>query len=600
MTKAKPAMHPKSNSQDVQAVGIIMSILGKHDGVVPTLRTIDKFPNIDGDVHIKDVDEYPLGKLSVSIKPINVKKNGLSFDCPVSILAYSAKDPTLLLGVDKQTERVYWLYLDSYVLHDINYEENELTKRIDFESDHVISKRRKGYIESWRAIVNKNSQRLTGYDAKEKELSEILKSTNRIIGKKDENFIQLHTFVDELNKLLDIDFPTTKRFFYPGAWKIGIAYEIYKETELAYSLYPIHISQNDVQIKEIDDGLADAIRGQGLGFTAMSIKNPILTRPIEYAKELVGEDVMKLVNHKLLKHAGNMALAREYIFAFLDKFHVQLGIMPEVKDQEKLKFINFGFGQYFPIWIEEAYRLLIEKERNNIAERVAQNGYYDPDILGEIMPDELKEIQKSVGNRLNQKSAGYRVANKKLDIGVFIEALNYINSYGNTESVDRLYKKVDRSRIARVGSHFIWDEFSKEDAEANLRVVFDNLPSAYKQVIHNNFPTLGQELDLFGEANVIYIFPEISNNYMQQPHGPSYKTYYFNDPDRVDKGIEFIDADQAKKYDKIVWSSTERSKANQKLITASHSNLDFLYHETPLINLIYKLLTARLTGYFGK
>ena len=600
MTKAKPAKHPKSNSQDVQAVGIIMSILGKHDGVVPVLRTIDKFPNIDGDVHIKDVDNYPVGKLSISIKPVNVKRHGLSFDCPVSILAYSAKDPTILLGVDKQTEKVYWLYLDSYVLNDIDYEENESTKRIEFEADHVISRRRKEYIESWRAIVDKNRQRMTGYDAKEKELSEILKKTNRIIGKKDEKFIQLHAFVDELNKLLDNDFPTVKRFFYPTAWKIGIAYEKYEVTELAYSLYPIHIAQNDVQIKEIDDGLVNAIRGQGLGFTAMSTKNPIMSRAVEYAKELVSEDVMKLVNHKLLKHTGSTVLAREFIFAFLDKFHVQLGLMPEVKDKENVRVINFAFGNYFPIWIEEAYGLLIKNKRNNIAERVARNGYYDPDVLGEIRPEELKQIQKKVGDRLNQKSGTYRVASKQLDIGVFVEALSYMSSLDNAGNVDRLYRKADRSRIARVGSHWIWDQYSKEDAEANLKSIFDNLPSAYGQIVQNNFPTLHKELDLFGRANVIYIFPDIPDKYTLRSDGPMYKIYYLNEPKRKGKAIEFINAEQAKKYDEIIWSSTKRNEASYEIVSASHSGLDFLYHDTPLMDLIYEILTDRLREYFGK
>ncbi|MDK2899480.1 MAG: hypothetical protein PWQ10_667 [Patescibacteria group bacterium] len=598
--KAKPAKQPKSNSQDTQAVGIIMTILGKHDRVVPDIKVIDKYPNIDGHVQIKDEEDYPIGTIAISVKPVNVKRNGLVFDCPVSILAYAAIDPTILLGVDKRTNKIYWMYLDSYELGNINYENNEKTKRVEFETDHLISKSRKEYIRHWTALVDKNRQRLTGYDAKEKELADILKNTNRIVGKRDEKFIQLHAFVDRLNNLLDHDFPTIKKFFYPSAWKIGIAYEKFKENELAYSLYPIHISQNDVQIKEIDNELVNAIRGQGLGFTVMSTKNPIISQPVEYAEALVGEDVMKLVNHKLLKHTGNTVLSREFIFAFLDKFHVQLGIMPDVKDQENVRTINFAFGNYFPIWIEEAYQLLIKEKRNNIAERVARNGYYDPDILGEIRPEELEEIQKKVGNRLNQKSGSYRVANKQLDIGVFIEALSYVTSLDNTGNVDRLYKKANRSRIAKVGSHWIWDKYSKEDAEANLKVVFNNLPAAYEQVVQNNFPTLGHELDLFGKSNIIYIFSDISGKYTQRSDNPTYKMYYFNEPNRKSKAIDFINIEQAKKYDEIIRSSTKRNNVSYEIISASHSNLDFLYHETPLIDLIYELLTTRLREHFEK
>jgi hypothetical protein len=595
---AKPAKQPKSNSQDTQAVGIIMNILGQHDRVVPDIKTIDKYPNIDGHVQIKDEDDYPIGTIAISVKPISVKKNGLSFDCPVTILAYAAIDPTILLGVDKQTEKVYWLYLDSYVLSTIDYEGNESTKRIEFAADHVISKRRKEYVEHWAAIVGKNRQRLTGYDAKEKELSELLKNTNRIIGKTDEKFIQIHAFIDEINRLLDIDFPTTKRFFYPSAWKLGIAYEKYEENELAYSLYPIHLSRNDVQIKEIDDALVKAIRGQGLGFRAMMTKNPIMTRPKEYAKELIGEDVMKLVNHKLLKHTGSIALAREFIFAFVDKFHVQLGTMPTVNDEQNVRVLNFAFDTYFPIWIEEAYGLLLKNNRNNMAERITRKGYYDPDVLGEIMPEELEEIQKKVGQRLNKGSGTYRIANEKLDIGVFIEALRYVTKLDNSGNVNRLYKKADRSRIAKFGSHWIWDEFSKQDAETNLHIVFDNLPDAYAQVVQNNFPTLTNELDLFEKANAIYVSADIKDTYTDFASGPTYRMYYIQEPDRKERSIEFIDEASAQKYEQLIWSKEQRAKTPFKLISASHSTLDFLYSDTPLLDLIYDILTTRLKNHF--
>ena len=62
-------------------------------------------------------------------------------------------------------------------------------------------------------------------------------------------------------------------------------------------------------------------------------------------------------------------------------------------------------------------------------------------------------------------------------------------------TISKRFRKADRSRIAKVGRHWIWDEFSKQDAETNLRTVFDNLPEAYAQVLQNNFPTLGVELN---------------------------------------------------------------------------------------------------------
>ena len=272
--------------------------------------------------------------------------------------------------------------------------------------------------------------------------------------------------------------------------------------------------------------------------------------------------------------------------------------MPAVNDKQNVRVLNFAFDTYFPIWIEEAYGLLLKKNRNNMAERIARKGYYDPDVLGEIMPDELEEIQKKVGQRLNKGSGTYRVANGRLDIGVFIEALGYVTKLDASGNVDRLYKKADRSRIAKVGSHWIWDEFSKQDAETNLRTVFDNLPDAYAQIVRNNFPTLKEELDLFEQANAIYVSADIKDTYTDFTSGPTYRMYYVHESGRKKRSIEFIDETSAQKYEELVWSKEKRANAPYQLISANHSSLDFLYSDTPLLDLIYNILTTRLKNYF--
>jgi hypothetical protein len=69
------------------------------------------------------------------------------------------------------------------------------------------------------------------------------------------------------------------------------------------------------------------------------------------------------------------------------------------------------------------------------------------------------------------------------------------------------------------------------------------------------------------------------------------------------KRIELVHEEQAKALDDL-WRLQPRTlRGNGKdfmILARSHGGLDFVYEETPLLNLIYHLLSRRLDKYFAK
>jgi len=600
--EAKPASHPDSNFTDEESVAFVRYLLARHRRVIgKNISSIDRWPNIDGHVEIQDEHSNLMGRLSAQLKTLASDHN-LKYDCKVEFLAYCENvEPSLLLGVDRQTGKVYWLYFDAHSVREIDYKDNNSTKTVYFNDAQYFDENTKGYIEEWTKIVENNKQRFRNYDelrVKNEQLEKLLKNANKAVGTSSKSFVAIHLFLDELNRKFDTDFPTVKAFIYPQTWKLGMAYARYEPNRLDYTLFPIPLDKNDVLIKEVDSDLFDKLMREGRGFIS-HLGNPIQDGPVDYAREIVKSKVLQLVKMKLLSHSGHELLAREFVIAFIDKFNVQLGL-PQ-KDEYSFPEVQFAFHRYLPLWMEEAYGLLLRRQPDSIQAQIMRDGYFDPDIISRLSSQEREEILHSVSKRLDKEPRPISISNTKLDIGTFIECFNYLRQCNS--SIIRIYKKPDYSRF-RTRSTWIWNAYSIEDAEYNSKIVFENLQEAYTVVVSHNFPTLKSDLDFFDGVDRILVHFSARDEYQGFETGPGYAMYYVKDenPDHA-KRIEIINEERAKALDDLLqppsidqWGIGK----NFRISARSNGALDCIYEETPLLNLIYTLLQRKLDGYFAK
>ncbi|HET7302712.1 MAG TPA: hypothetical protein VFI74_05275 [Candidatus Saccharimonadales bacterium] len=587
---AEAASHPKANFIDTETIGLVQRVLGRHGRAIPVphLSTVDKWPNTDGALDIQNRAGKIVGTIGVQVKTLPSNHN-LKFECPVSFLLYCMAVPCILLGVDTQADTIYWLYFDGPILKNAGLEKYKSSKTVTFNKKQSFDLNRDDYLDAWEKIVRKNIARLNEYDDVKALNEQLLQKTNKTLGLTDEKFIRIHEFLDELNKGLEYDFPTVRKFFYPSVWKIGMAYAHYSNSRLDYMLYGISKDKNDTQIKQLDEHLVDEMREIGLGFRGYGTSNPLAENPAHHARDVLSHDVMRLVERKLLNHTGNALLAREFIFAFIDKFHVQLGL-PE-KDLYKISEIEFGFYEYLPRWIEQAYGFMLRVERNNIRDRIQRKGYFDPDVLGELRPEEQEEIHKSVLEGLKRGTGPVRMANTQLDLGVFEEFFKYMRD--NNQSIERVYAKPDYSRLKN--SSLIFNIYDRKTLRANLKIVFDNIQEVYATIIENNFPTLNNELAMLKPSNRAEVGFDLKDSY--QNAGPSYTIYYLT-PKSLDQSFRIVSEKRLQHLKNQVWSKDTWSANGGEMIATEGDSLRFMFNSTPLLDLTYEFLTKRLNKYF--
>lgn len=537
--------HSDNDFTDKESVSLIENILAHHKRVMPKLYSNDKWPNIDGHIEVQDANHTLVGRSFVQAKTLP-RDHNLKFACPVSFFSSCEIDPCFLFGVDNQNEKVYWLYFDAHVIKEIDFERNTSTKTIEFSESQCFDKSKTDYVETWEKIIRNNQQKFKEYNELKKSYELILRSSNRAVGKTDKNFSKIHLFLDELNRGLDHQFQIIKDIFYPRTWKIGIAYYEYEETKVAYTPFPIPIDQNDVQIKEVDITLRDKLKQQGLGFTGHFAENPIEIRPREYAKEIIGSKMTSILERQLLNHTGHELLAQETVFNFVNSYHDYLGLPKK-----------------------DSYS--VEEVKNS---------------------NELMRMKNTSLLSINAKH---------INLSIFWELLNFLES--NQLSVSRVYKAKDFSRIPNGG--WVWDVFSKPDTEYNLNIVFDNLSSAYEQLILNNFPLLKEEFSLFQEADKILVRYKLKERYTDYGSGPTYEMFYLKaDNNASQKSIEVIGDSEADNLNKLFYTGGpykfEYKGSQYTLVSAHHSVLDFIYGDTPLFKLAYEILLQRVKKYFEK
>ncbi len=544
MRTPRPASHPRTSFTDEESVSLIKNILASHRRVMPKIDSISAWPNIDGYIEIQNKQNAFVGRLPVQVKTLP-NNHKLKFRCPVSFFSSCELDPCLLFGVDNQAEKVYWLYFDSVITKGIDFKKNKYTKTISFEPNQYFKKgkQNQSYVQNWEKIVKGNQSKLRSFDELKKAHEIILKESNKAVGRTESEFVKLHTFVDRLNELLENEFLIIKKHFYQRIWKIGIAVYEYKPEKISYALYPIPLDKNDVQIKEVDKNLHDRIQKEGLGFTGHFVENPIKVRPREYAEEVMASKTFKIVENKLLNHSGNKLLAQETIFNFVSHFYNQMGL-PK-KDEYK-----------------------------------------------------VEEVKKSSWIRQMSNTQILHINGKQINLRLFFEFLDFLEK--SQTSIAGVYREKDFSRIPNGG--WIWNVFSKKDAEYNLNIIFNNLVVAYKTIIKNNFPLLENELSLFGDVNIVAVSWNVKDEYQGFGSGPTYKMYYLRSKSAgAQHTIEVLDDVEAKEFMALDFSKQEINFRGERYeILSIRSNvLDFLYEDTPMLNLVYQILRERLKEYFN-
>lgn len=552
MRRGKKQTSTSRNTEEPETLAVItLEYLLDHKKVRTDIKRNDKHRDIDGYLELLDEFRNTQGKLEVQVKKLPNGKRKIQ--CPLKLFSYSERMlyPVLLIGVDIEQKKAYWVHVGEDLIASSTIRSGQKTKVVNFPIENVIDGKNTKYVSEWQTIAESYKARIRDYSDLTGRLLKSLKRSNLALGRRKKYFRNIHLFLDELNTLLDGKFSVVKRILYPNAWKVGLAYSTYEDNTVSYSLYPIRFETNDVQIKEFDSALRKKLWEEGIGIRGHNFENPIKVRPRKYAIEIVESETLRLLKNRLLSHAGNGFLAREFIFASLDRYFQQLGL--EKKDEYSLGEIEKAFDQLLPARIDPHTR----------ATAIISMGHY------------------------------------RFCFSVFQEFLSSLKSDA-FDKIRRVYVQKDFSRLRKGG--LVYNLFSPHAVETNLRIFFDNLPEVYTKIISRNFPKIAKELPLFGEISRVIVLFNVKEEYKTFQDAPIIEFFYLKPENQENLEIEIHRRGEVEKLDKLSFKSvgkyTEIDGKKYRIVSGSKGVLDFIYDDLPMFNYVYTILEDNLKGYF--
>ena len=549
--RQQPASYSTTDEGETLAVTVLRSLLD-HAKVRFNFEERDKGPNTDGYIELVDEFRAPVSKLDVQIRKIRDYKR--TIQCPLTLISYSETtcNPVLLIGVDTKQNKAYWVHVRADLIASLAIRSRQKTKVITFPIENVIDGKDKGYIKEWKKIHEVYAHAIREYPNLKNELLELLKRSNSALGVNKKGFQNIHLFLDEINTLLDGDFSVVKRVLYPNTWKVGLAYSRYEDHSVSYSLYPIFYETNDVQIKEADSALGEKLWKQGIGIRGHNFENPIEVRPRKYAIEIVESKTLRLLKDRSLSHAGNEFLARESIFAFIDRYFQSLGL--EMEDEYSVGEIEKAFDRFLPM----------------------------------------------ITNPYTRATAEISMGHYRFYFGVFQEFLSFLKSNG-FEEINRVYVKKDYSRLQKGG--LVYHLYSPEAIETNLRIFFDNLHAVYKNIVSTNFSRVADELPLYANTSRVIVLFDAKENYESLRDAPRIDSFYLKSEDQHDLEIDVYRAEERERFSNLspdYWrKDIEIDGKKYTLVSWSMGILDFIYDEFPVFHFVYKILERNLKRYFN-
>ena len=572
----EPAKHSEQSFSDQEVIGSLTAWIANTKRAAPELRAVDSWPSIDGYITVTDETGSTKGTFQVQVKKLSDDTKRYSFPND-KFLAYcrplASWTPILLIGVDLKNQQAFWIHMSHNFLKEIRN-----SKTIKFVESQIIKLGKRDFIEAWVDIIDFYSSNPEKLEEYEKTFSVLSNIANSAISKTDERFVNIHSFLDELNGYLDHTFSIVKQIFYLNAWKLGLAYFQYDDSCLTYSLYPIALNGNDAQIKIIEKALLTKMASGELGYISFSSENPIATDPKEYAKKVIYRKTSDIVKRRWLKHSGSEYLAKEFIFAFIDEFHIPMGL--ELKDKYSLDEIERALDEYLLLWLKFSHDLLLRKKR----EPEGTIMECTPDWIHGLTENERNEVAQNVEKVIQDDTFDFRIMLRReveTSLVQFWEFLNYLKQRGESE-IERLY------------------ETEQHSVDHNLKMLCEHLLEAYDTVLQNNFPMLKNELSLFGKAETILISRRVKGH-------PDEPTDYWGNVSIYQLQAN-IKGDHPQAYlvtEEELAQSRKASGGPFGEITFRDQkyriiSTDLIYEGTPMLNFIYEKLKKRIDEYFKK
>ena len=184
-----------------------------------------------------------------------------------------------------------------------------------------------------------------------------------------------------------------------------------------------------------------------------------------------------------------------------------------------------------------------------------------------------------------------------------IKSLEYLQRK-DVKTIKRLYPTPQYPK--KQGISWVWGAYPKEIVREKINKIYKNLAVTYNSLLQKHFSQLFDKLNFFANFDkvIIHVQFEKETRYGE----PNYTCYYLKleNENKTDSYYEiyFDDEFPYNKEDFQFNGKTNKStiitlsETKYQLISYSYGGNDFIYQETPVLELCYKILEDKFKKYF--
>ena len=567
-----PAPYSNTDTAEIEAINTLRSLLDVRR-VKADLRERDKFPNFDGYLELVDDQGRPCGKIEVQVKRIG--SAGTSCPCPGGLVGYAAVTtlPVILVGVDPTTPRAYWAHV-SQLMPDYKANQHTFTVHFTDAVDYIDTTSTCPCYHRWLRLAQEYQERVRLSPTDRIQPPSVASLTPTQVD-------ALQRFIDSVNELLDRDFIVVKTLLFPGIWKFGVGCRLMSQDLVLYQLLRIPRGRPAPLVVELSESVTLQKRGLDIETTTVMSRESFFGDPSHHGREFVFRMLRHLVRAKALPLYG-AGMAADVVFGFVRRYHRWLEINPH-RDQYQLDELRLAFGPH------------LSRTTGSVAARLPKGStgirVVDLDLINQI------SSIPAPGHDQRETPAVFVLSSGSFPLKASFQSIALLSSL-EISTIERRFRMPDLE-YQPPPNNFIWSCFSRDREIESANAILECVVSEYQAFI------LGCKLPLesspYLDNGIAVAFRYVSAYDRPAGHGPAIHEYHLRNPHGALPKTTVFSETMSRGFEgaQVVSTLLIDNKLHQVTQTISRS-ADFLFGDTPLLNLIYAFLEGDLKSKYAR
>ena len=431
------------------------------------------------------------------------------------------------------------------------------------------------YIQKWIEIIRDYQERIAQYPMMRSQVANKLE----LKGIEATDLELFQRYIDTVNGLFDKEFITVKELLFPGAFKLGVGVISSDQFRVQYQIYTIPYGDPSPLVCKFDRGSLFTDQWSPNAISETLTHKDAITEPLRLGADFVLEKVRNVVKEMALPIYGKI-LSTDILIAFVDSYHRLLGTSPNL-DHYLVQDLAYALNQY----LIRMGAAIVSK----ITPRSGAGFIIDLDWFSNYLAThKIEPIAPS------QATAHFSFISRYFPIRATFDSLRYLLANKITE-IDRPFGRRDLALSS--GGNKIWSGYSPENETSSVTHVLKHSLGEYSAFVSGNRFYFPNSPYLDSDTAIVFEYEPVGTTSFD---GPGLRELHIDNADHTLPKLSIFMRDQKRHHvDSSKFPNIEVDGKVYNAYSSSSSFASFFFHRTPVLNLIYRMLSNDLSRHYN-